>query len=129
MATALLAGCGGGGPKIVKVSGTATRGGQPVKDFVINFIPEKGRPAWGFTDPDGRYTVHYSRDQDGVAVGKYKVYLRYGPHDPQTQFAIYEKRFQYPPEIKAIEDKYGSPEKSPLEFDIQSSQTIDLKLD
>ena len=43
--------------------------------------------------------------------------------------AIEEKRFVYPPEIQAIHEKYGDPETTPLEFDVQKSQVIDLELE
>jgi len=124
-----LTGCGSRGPKIVEVSGTVTRGGQPIKDLTIHFVPEQGRPSWGFTDPEGRYTLHYNRDRDGAVAGKHRVFVKYEPHDPEIQYAIFQGRFNYPPEIKAIEDKYGTPEASPLSFDLQESQEIDLKLD
>lgn len=124
-----FAGCGSRGPKIVKIYGTVTRGGQPVKDLTIHFVPEKGRPSWGFTDPEGRYTLHYNPKIDGAVVGKHRVYVKYEPHDPQIQYAIFQNRFQFPPEIRAIQDKYGTPEVSPLVYDIQEGQEIDLKLD
>jgi len=121
-------GCGGG-PSVVEVSGTVTRGGVPVPDLVVNFEPDKGRPSWGFTDPQGRYTLHYTKDQDGVEVGHHRVYVNYQPEDTDRWLAITERRFEYPPDIKAIEEKYGNRETTPLEFDIQESQEIDLKLD
>ena len=126
-----IAGCGDRGPKVVKISGTVTRGGQPVKDLKLNFIPEKGRTSWGFTDPQGHYTLHYTRDQDGACVGKHKVFVRYEPRpsDPGAEVEMMEGRFEIPPDVKAIEEKYGDEATTPLEFDIQKSQTIDLKLD
>lgn len=129
LALATVAGCGTRGPKIVKVYGTVTRGGQPVKDLTVHFVPERGRPSWGFTDPQGRYTLHYSRDVDGAVVGRHRVFVKYEPHDPQTQYAIFQGRFEYPPDLKAIEEKYGNPETTPLVFELQDSQEINLKLD
>jgi hypothetical protein len=123
-----ILGCGGG-PSVVEISGTVTRGGVPVPDLVVNFQPDEGRPSWGFTDPQGRYTLHYTKNQDGVAVGHHRVYVNYQPRDPEVQFAMTEGTFQYPPDIQAIERKYGNPNTTPLEFDIQESQEIDLQLD
>lgn len=126
-----ITGCGGGGPKVVEISGTVTRGGKPLKDFMINFQPQPGRPSWGLTDSEGRYTLHYTRDQDGACVGKHKVYVQYDPRpsDPGEEMEMIEGRFEIPPDVKAIVEKYGDLETTPLEFDIQESQTIDLKLD
>jgi hypothetical protein len=124
-----LPGCGSRGPKIVKIYGTVTHGGQPIKDLTIHFVPQQGRPSWGFTDPEGRYTLHYNPQIDGAVTGKHRVYVKYEPHDPEIQYAVFQGRFQFPPEIKAILDKYGTPEVSPLEFDLQKSQELDLKLD
>ncbi len=125
----VVAGCGGDGPKVVKITGTVTRGGQPVKDLVVNFVPETGRPSWGFTDPQGQYTLHYTKDQDGAVLGKHRVFVKYDPRDPEINLAITEGRFQYPPDIRAIEQKYGNLETTPLEFDVQKAQVIDLELD
>lgn len=126
-----ITGCGGGGPKVVEISGTVTRGGKPLKDFTLNFHPENGRTSWGVTDSEGRYTLHYTRDQDGACVGKHKVIVEYTPRpsDPGEEFEMMEGRFEIPPDVKAIEEKYGDLETTPLEFDIQKSQTIDLELD
>lgn len=125
-----LSGCGSDGPEIVSVSGTVTRGGNPVKNLTINFVPEGGRPSWATTAADGSYTLHYTRDQDGACVGKHKVWVTYDPPpaDPGAEMARIEGHFDMPPDIQAILEKYGK-DTSPLEFDIQESQTIDLKLD
>ena len=130
LSIAVLAGCGDGGPEIVDISGTVTRGGSPVADLTVNFIPESGRPSWGTTDASGGYTLHYSRERDGARVGKHKVWVVYDPPpaDPAAEMARIEGHFDMPPDIRAIVEKYGK-DSSPLEFDIQESQTIDLKLD
>lgn len=126
-----ITGCGERGPTVVEISGTVTRGGKPLKDFMINFQPENGRPSWGLTDSEGRYTLHYTRDQDGACVGKHKVYVQYDrrPSDPGEEMEMMEGRFEIPPDVKAIVEKYGDLETTPLEFDIQKSRTIPLELD
>ncbi len=130
IAVAVL-GCGQKGPKIVSISGRATRGGRPVKDLKVTFMPDNGRPSWGFTDPDGRYTLHYTRDQDGACVGKHKVFVNYSPRpsDPDQEEKMSAGRFAVPADMQAINQKYGDLETTPLEFDIQEDQVIDLKLD
>jgi hypothetical protein len=131
MIAAAVLGCGQEGPKIVNVSGRATRGGRPVKDLKVTFMPESGRPSWGYTDPDGRYTLHYTRGRDGACVGKHRVFVKYDPRpsDPDEQEEWLAGGLKIPPDMKAIDKKYGDPETTPLEFDIQEDQVIDLKLD
>ena len=132
MITVGVLGCRQEGPKIVSVSGRVTRGGRPVKDLKVTFMPESGRPSWGYTDPDGRYTLHFSREQDGACVGKHKVFVKYDPRpsDPGEQMKWLEGGFKAPPDMKAIDQKYGNPETTPLEFDIQEDRDdLDLKLD
>jgi hypothetical protein len=52
------AGCGDpDAPEIARVTGTVTRGGKPVPNLVVNFMPAEGRPSWGITDDRGRYVV------------------------------------------------------------------------
>jgi hypothetical protein len=139
LATALLCmialamlGCSRDGPKIVRISGRVTRGGRPVADLKVNFVPASGRPSWGFTDPDGRYTLHYTRDQDGACVGKHKVFVKYSPRpsDPGEEMKMLAGGFRTSPDIRAIEKRYGSQETTPLEFDIQEDRDdLDLALD
>jgi hypothetical protein len=120
----LLAGCGPKGPTIVKVSGVAQRNGQPVPDIELTFHPAVGRPSWGITDAQGRFTLHYDRDfPDGVVVGKHKVTVRGRPY--ATQAEEFSGKVTGPADIGAIREKFGDPEKTPLEFDITKA-TSDL---
>src|SRR5437588_12261353 len=75
-------GCGPSGPQIMRVSGTVTRGGKPVEKLVVNFWPDHGRPSWGLTDREGRYTLHYDRDRDGAVPGLHKVWVQNKPGTP-----------------------------------------------
>ena len=132
MTAVVMLGCRRDGPKIVRVSGRVTRGGRPVANLKVNFIPASGRPSWGFTDPDGRYTLHYTRDRDGACVGKHKVFVKYSPRpsDPGEEMKMLAGGFKIPPDIKAIEQKYGNQETTPLEFDIQEDRDdLDLAFD
>jgi len=128
LALAAVLGCGQSGPKIVKIEGTVTRGGQPLKGFEVHFDPEKGRPSAAKTDEQGHYVLEYTPQIKGAVLGKHKVYVWYFPDDPQNKIAQEEGRWKPPANVKAVLDKYG-PDKTPLKFDIDKSQTIDLKLD
>jgi hypothetical protein len=123
----LLAGCGQSGPAIVRVSGTVTRGGQPVPNLFVHFIPEHGRPSWGFTDGGGHYALHYDKTQDGAVLGKHKVFVVY----ESSANAPGDKPKQTPPkDLSAILAKYGRSETTPLNFEItKDSKVIDLPLD
>jgi hypothetical protein len=131
---ALLTGCGTDGPAVVPVHGKVTRGGQPVANLHLNFRPDSGRPSWAETDANGEFEVEYSREQKGAKVGHHKVWVQYTggrPADPGQEAEMVLKRPKGPPkEIQAIEEKYGTPDKSPLTVDVTTSgQFLDIKLD
>ena len=121
-------GCGGG-PNLVGVSGVVTREGQPVENVQVTFMPQTGRPAWGATDAEGRYTLEFAQGDLGVVPGKYKVVVKYIYPDMETEMAIMKGEKPYPPGIKEILAKYGDQQNTPLEFEIQGPQQIDLALD
>ncbi|MEX1038998.1 MAG: hypothetical protein WDZ51_00100 [Pirellulaceae bacterium] len=64
------------GQPLHPVSGTVTRGGQPVEHVVVQFQPSTGRPSFGRTDVDGRYTLHYTHQFSGALIGDHQVGLR-----------------------------------------------------
>ncbi len=70
-------GCGGGGPDdkpdMGQVTGTITMDGKPLADATVTFIPEKGRPAFGKTDAEGKYELTYIRQEKGCKIGPNKV--------------------------------------------------------
>lgn len=68
-----LAGCGGGGPKIVPVSGTVTIDGQPLTYGHVQVLPDGWRPASGRLDGTGRFTLTTTTPNDGCAVGTHPV--------------------------------------------------------
>src|SRR4051812_5963467 len=79
-ALALLAGCSGGGRKIVPVSGTVTINGQPARNVIVTFQPleEKadenpGRGSSAVTDENGRYTLVYDGEKPGALTGKHRI--------------------------------------------------------
>jgi hypothetical protein len=121
------AGCGGG-PKLVKVAGTLTYKGQPVKNAYIDFTPEHGRPSWGQTDEQGHFTLNYDKKQDGVVAGKHKVSVRMRPTTVAEQEAVMKgKRPPQSREMAEFFDKY-SMARSKKEVTIDRS-TSDFQLD
>lgn len=82
------------------------------------------------TDAQGKYTLEYAPNQPGAVIGSHRVYVSFVPPSVEVEMAIYEGRHQYPPEIRAVLEKYGNPQTTPLRVEVtKGNQTIDLKLD
>lgn len=77
IATALLAGCGDGRPKVVKTSGQVLLNGEPLTfqgDGFVQVIPQDSRAATGKINPnDGTFTLTSFEEGDGVVQGKHPV--------------------------------------------------------
>jgi hypothetical protein len=130
LVTLALAGCGQGGPNVVKVTGTVTRAGKPVPKLFLNFYPAEGRPSWGVTDDEGHYELHYERDRDGAVTGTHKVWVQIRPASPKEEAALRNGTLKLHPDTKSILQKYGNEESTPLEVEVkENNQVIDLKLD
>jgi hypothetical protein len=126
----LMSGCGGGGPTVVPVSGVVMRDGKPVAHLHINFMPDAGRPSWGYSDEQGQFTLEYDREHKGAEVGKHKVFVKFRPASPKEEMELLAGRRKYHPDQKAIEQKYGQLDSTPLEIEIKSSgQNVTLQLD
>lgn len=123
-------GCGSSGPRIVKVTGTVTRGGKPVEKLVLNFEPEHGRPSWGVTDKDGRYTLNYEPGRDGAITGTHKIWVEIRPASPKEEADLRNGVLKLHSEIKNILKKYGNFETTPLKVEVnETNRVIDLQLD
>ena len=62
--------------KVAPVSGTVTLDGAPLERASVLFLPkEGGRPSFGVTDEDGRYTLGYSMHEMGAEVGQCRVQI------------------------------------------------------
>lgn len=130
IALAIAGGCGPGGPEVVEVTGTVTCQGQPVPNLIVNFKPEKGRPSWGHTDANGKYTLDYSRDRDGAVVGKHTVWVGYRPSSPTEEMRRGLPGGGAPSNLSVILKKYGSEKTTPLSFDIKTDgQVVDIELE
>src|SRR5215213_805942 len=80
VAVLVLAGCEGGGRKVVPVSGVVTVDGKPARNVVVSFQPvgskeepDPGRGSSGTTDENGRYTLVYDGEKPGALTGKHRV--------------------------------------------------------
>ena len=68
----MLTGCGSEGPEFVPVSGTVSLNGKPISEAVVTFVPKQaGKPAMGFTDKQGHFSLSTSEGDDGVIAGPY----------------------------------------------------------
>jgi hypothetical protein len=126
--TAAVAGCNRG-PRVVKVTGTVTRGGKPMPGVLLKFVPDgTARPSWGVSDDDGHYELKYDLDRGnvvpGAVIGHHRVYVEFRAR------SMTEQQQKKPKDAAAILDKYGNIDKSPLNYDVTTdNQVIDVKLD
>jgi hypothetical protein len=68
----MITGCGSDGPEFVPVSGTVTLNGKPISEAVVTFVPKQdGKPAMGFTDEQGLFSLSTSEVDNGAIVGSY----------------------------------------------------------
>jgi hypothetical protein len=128
---AAAAGCGGGGERRAAVTGTATRGGKPVADLAINFVPEKGTRGFARTDEQGRFTVVLASGERGAVHGKHKVFVQLPPvkkEAPPEQQKQHAARLR-DPDVSAMLQKYGRAETTPIEVVVTGDKVVDLALD
>jgi hypothetical protein len=113
------------GPNVVKVSGVATHKGQPVPNLRLNFQPDVGRPSWGDTDENGRFTLEYDAQNKGALVGKHTVSAVYQARTPEEEMSG-----KVPALAKAVLAKYGDTMNSPLKVDITGpTDNLEVKFD
>lgn len=124
----LLVGCSSG-PRVVKVSGTLTRGGKPVPKLTIFFMPEAGgRPSWGLADEDGKFTLEYDDQTKGAMTGTHTVWVQWRPTSMQEE--LNPKKAGKPADLNAILAKYGDEKKSPKKVEItRSVDDLEVTLD
>jgi len=96
---AVLCGCGGGGTKLGKVTGTVTLAGAPLPDALVTFNPVGGgSQSAGRTASDGTYKLNFTRKLDGAMVGEHTVTIStYTPalEDPPTPEVPEKVPFKY----------------------------------
>jgi len=93
LAALLLAGCGGGGPKLASVSGVVTVDGKPYKNAVVSFQPQAvsgsenpGVGSTALTDENGKFTLTTMDGKPGAVVGKHKVRIQTKRDNPTAYF-------------------------------------------
>lgn len=58
---------------LASVKGTVTYNDKPVTSGTISFIADDKPAAYGELQPDGTYTLHTDKPDDGATPGSYKV--------------------------------------------------------
>ena len=132
--TALLAaaagvvwvGCSGDdGPQMAKVNGVVLVGGQPARNFAVQFHPSVGPLSVGVTDADGRFVLTTKTPGDGAVVGQHQVALIYIDPNISLEVTGFEALKNSP-----IELKYAQPDAAGLtatvEPDIENSFRFDI---
>jgi hypothetical protein len=122
---AVTCGCSKG-PDVVPVKGTLTRGGKPLASFAVTFQPTQGRPSVALTDANGNFELAYTLHEKGALRGTHKVFVQYTPIETSYDQPSKDRR---PADLKAIHDKYGNVNTTPLEVEIDRAKTVDLQLD
>jgi hypothetical protein len=126
-AACLLTGCGGR-PSLVEASGTVLRSGQPVPYLTVHFVPVDGKPSWGVTDENGRFSLKQNNKNPGVMTGTHTVWVEWRPLSPKDEMDPANAR--KPKDLEAILQKYGPEANSPLRIEVtQPTQDLEVKLD
>lgn len=76
----LVLGCGAPDdqPELGEVSGTITKGGEPLADAWVEFLPKEGRLSAARTDANGKYVLNYTYEAPGAKVGTHTVKIGIG---------------------------------------------------
>jgi len=132
-----LAGCDKGDyPEMAKVTGTVTFKGKPVSNMMVNFMPSDGRPSWGKTDAEGKFSLVYDADYNGAKIAHHRVYFTPpavtidGGKSKASRKAIAETVGLTPEEMTDFRSKYGAEKTTKLEVDVKKDpEFLELKLD
>ncbi|MBI3463570.1 MAG: hypothetical protein HY000_11005 [Planctomycetes bacterium] len=101
-------GCGQeSGPRLADVTGAVTLDGQPVEGAGLTFIVEGpgGAVAYGRTDEDGHYEMHFGKDRTGAVIGKNRVRIT-----SDDRVTVGGKKFQgaevFPPKYNTNSEQF-----------------------
>jgi hypothetical protein len=109
-----VVGCGGGGPRIVKVSGTVLLDGKPLNlppgvQAFVQFVPPGAKPASGSIDPQtGRFSLTTYKPDDGCVVGDHKVAVIIRAMAGNESFSLIDEKYEKP-ETSGITVKIDGP--------------------
>lgn len=113
-------------PPLAPVTGTVTLDGKPLKQAIVKFVPvfegpegyKKGSTSFGFTGPDGKYTLIYASEGDkqvmGAIIGPHQVQIQL--NDPTGAQLIPLRYSTYQSELK-VDVAKG---KGPIDFELKS---------
>ncbi|MDA8744253.1 hypothetical protein N9N28_06460 [Rubripirellula amarantea] len=129
----MIAGCDSG-PNISKVTGKVTRGGEPLSEIRVRFMPDPdkreggdqpvvgGLMSTGITNAQGEYDLTYASDpsKHGAELGWHKVVLEDLSLENNRDGKIPESRTNI---------EWVNPAKTPLSFEVtEGEQVIDIEL-
>jgi hypothetical protein len=112
-------GCGEeSGPRLADVTGTVTLDGQPVEGAGLTFVVEGpgGAVAYGRSDENGRYEMHFGKDRTGAVIGKNRVRIT-----SDDRVTVGGKKFQstevFPPKYNTNSEQFVEVVEGSNEFD------------
>lgn len=63
-------------PPLGDVSGKVTLGGKPLVGAIVEYKPKaSGRPSVATTEAEGYYSLQYTKEYSGAALGEYSIYV------------------------------------------------------
>ncbi|NUQ65546.1 MAG: hypothetical protein HUU20_24015 [Pirellulales bacterium] len=120
-----LTGCGGGEavPETAPVRGVVTYKGNPVADAQVAFRPEKGNPATGRTDAEGKFVLTTFKAEDGAVPGTHSVTVQVMPEGALPGMETQSTG------AASIPPKYADPAQTPLKIDVKGGEPNEVKLE
>lgn len=127
----LILGCGGGdeGPTLYTVSGTVTKGDQPLKNVIVTFTPTDSTqfPSTGQTDDAGKFSLT-GQKSEGAVAGKHVVTIQEQQDNVADDGGKTGAAPAAPSAPKAPAPSPYADWKKEVEVKAENGQTIDLKL-
>ncbi len=140
IATIGISGCGGGPadpdrPDLTKVTGTVSYKSAPVEGATVAYANETigGKPAFGITDVNGKFSLTTFEDADGAIPGPYKVTItkmeKVISKALPTDDPKYDPNYVDPPAKSLLPDKYAQVSTSGLSATVGQEPMTDVKFD
>ncbi len=126
VAVLLAAGCGKSIAFNDKVEGTVQIDGAPLRQVMVEFIPDAdvgvgvGAPtATGYTDGNGHFQLTHDKNKPGAAIGKHHVIIVQGRSGGQQNDRDAQAD---PPSGPPLPTVYSMAARTPLQVEITESQ-------